>query len=109
VPSSVVGVSLPISSVLTDVIMSKLDCKEQQKAATATTEAVRGGVGASSTWKSDTRAGVSGSSTVTGQQTRADGATCLTETDIVIVNGEETRAPKKMCRSPGGGNYVVAV
>jgi hypothetical protein len=27
----------------------------------------------------------------------------MTVTDVVIVDGEETTAPKTMCRDPGGG------
>jgi hypothetical protein len=29
-------------------------------------------------------------------------------TDIVIVEGEETRVSKKMCRGPGQSRYVLA-
>jgi surface antigen len=109
VPSSVVGVSIPVGSLLSDAIISKLNCKEQVQAATATTEATRGGVGTSSAWTSDSRPGVSGSSTVVAQNARSDGGSCMTVTDVVIVDGEETTVDKQMCRSPGGGNYVVAV
>jgi hypothetical protein len=49
---------LPVGSLLTDAIIRKLDCKEQVQAATATDTAVRGGVGTTSTWESDTRPGV---------------------------------------------------
>lgn len=108
VPTSLIGVSIPVGSLLTDAILSKLDCKEQVQAATATDEAVRGGVGASSTWQSETRPGVSGSSTVTAQNARADGSTCMTVSDVVIVNGEETTVPKTMCRKRGASGYVLA-
>ena len=56
--------ALPVGSLLTDAIIRKLDCKEQVQAATATDTAVRGGVGTTSTWESETRPGVKGSSTV---------------------------------------------
>ena len=108
VPGSVAGIALPVSSLITDVIASKLNCKEQVQAANATTEATRGGVGTTSTWTSETRENVQGSSTVTAQNARSDGASCMTVTDVVIVEGEETTVDKQMCRSPGGGNYVVA-
>ena len=108
VPGSLIGVSIPVSSLLTDAIMKKLDCKEQVQAATATDNAVRGGVGTSSTWTSETRPGVSGSSTARAQRAEADGSSCMLITDVVIVDGEETTVDKKMCRKPGGGNYVVA-
>lgn len=105
-PSSVAGVSLPTSSLLSDAITRLLDCKEQQQAAAATNEAMRGGVGTTSTWKSDSRSNVSGSSTVNSQEKLADGTQCLTVTDVVIVNGEETTAPKRMCRAPGASGYT---
>jgi surface antigen len=100
--------AVPVGSLLTDAILRKLDCKEQVKAATATDNAVRGGVGTTSTWESDTRPGVKGSSTVRDQRASADGGSCMLITDVVIVDGEETTVDKKMCRKPGGGNYVLA-
>jgi surface antigen len=103
VPTSVAGVGLPTSEILSEAITALLDCKEQQQAATATNEAIRGGVGTTSSWQSESRQNVSGSSTVTGQQQLADGTQCMTVTDVVIVDGEETTVPKKMCRQPGGG------
>lgn len=108
VPSSVAGVSIPVGSLLSDAIISQLNCREQVQAATATTEATRGGVGSSAGWTSDTRPGVSGSSTVVAQNARSDGASCMTVTDVIIVNGEETRAPKTMCRAPGASGYTLA-
>lgn len=96
------------ATLLTDAIACKLDSQEQKQAAGATTEAVRGGVGTTSTWTSATRPNVKGSSTVKAQTASANGGNCMTITDVVIVNGEETTVDKKMCRSPGGGNYVIA-
>ena len=84
IPSSVAGVAFPVSSLLTDAITSKLNCKEQVQAATATTEATRGGVGTTSSWESNTREGVTGSSTVVAQNARSDGATCMAVNDVVI-------------------------
>lgn len=103
---SVAGVYLPVGSLLSDAIINLLDCKEQQQAANATNEAIRGGVGTESSWQSETRPNVHGSSKVTGQEQTADGGDCLTVTDVVIVDGEETTVPKKMCRSPGQSGYV---
>jgi surface antigen len=105
---TVAGLALPIGSLLSSAIMAKLDCKEQVQAAEATTNAVRGGVGTSSTWTSGTRANVSGTSTVTGENKLADGTSCVTVTDVVIVDGEETTAPKRMCRKPGASGYALA-
>lgn len=107
-PAAVGMLALPVGSLLTDAIIKKLDCKEQVQAATATDTAVRGGVGTTSTWESDTRPGVRGSSTARDQRASADGGSCMLITDVVIVDGEETTVDKKMCRKPGGGNYVLA-
>lgn len=98
--------AFPATDVLSDAIISSLDCREQAKAIEATNEAVRGGVGTTSTWTSDTRPGVSGRSVATGEERLADGTHCMTVTDIVIVDGEETRAPKRMCRAPGSARYA---
>ncbi|HEX8572273.1 MAG TPA: hypothetical protein VF759_05940 [Allosphingosinicella sp.] len=107
-PGALIAAGLPVASLLTDAIIRKLDCKEQVQAATATDNAVRGGVGTTSTWESETRPGVKGSSTVRDQRASADGGSCMLITDVVIVDGEETTVDKRMCRKPGGGNYVLA-
>lgn len=107
VPSSVAGLSLPTEQLLSEAIIAVLDCQERQQAARATEEAVRSGtVGSTSTWQSETRPGVSGSSTVTGQSAAADGAQCLTVTDLIIVEGQEQRVPKTMCRRPPSNRYA---
>ena len=108
VPTSVAGVSLPVSTLLSDAIVNLLDCKEQQQAAKATDEALRGGVGTESSWKSESRPNVSGKSKVTAEEKLADGGNCLTVTDVVIVDGEETTVPKRMCRAPGASGYARA-
>ena len=105
---AVVGLAMPVGSLLSTAIIEKLDCKEQVQAAKATDTAVRGGVGTSSTWTSETRENVSGTSTVTGENKLADGTSCVTVTDVVIVDGEETTALKKMCRKPGESGYALA-
>jgi len=94
-------VAYPMTEMLSDTIVNLLDCREQQKAATATDEAIRGGVGTTVNWTSESRQGVTGSSTVTAAQ-----GDCMTVTDVVIVDGEETRAPKQMCRRPPNNRYV---
>jgi len=100
------NVIMPMGSMLGDAIMNMLDCREQERAATATEEAVRGGnVGDSASWTSESRPGVSGSSTVTAVD-RGGGDDCMTVTDVVIVDGEETSAPKRMCRRPPTNRYV---
>jgi surface antigen len=101
------ALAVPAGVLLGDTIARLLDCREQQQAAAATEQAVNGGVGATTAWRSETRPGVSGSSTVTAAATPLpDGNPCLTVTDIVIIDGEETRAPKTMCRRPPSNRYV---
>jgi surface antigen len=90
---------------LSEGVQRRLNCHEQQQAEVATARAINGGVGTTSRWRSDTRANVSGSSTVVAQDRTAEGA-CLTVTDVIIVDGEETRAPKRMCRRPPSNRYV---
>ena len=101
---------LPVGELLGEAIASMLDCDEQQKAAGATQEVVeqaeRGGVGTTVNWESESRPGVRGSSTVTAVETASADGECMTVTDIVIVEGEETRAPKRMCRRPPNNRYV---
>lgn len=93
---------IPMAEMLSDAIMNLLDCQEQAKAAEATDQAVqRGEVGATAEWTSESRPGVTGSSTVTAVE-----GDCMTVTDVVIVDGEETTAPKRMCRRPPSNRYV---
>ena len=99
---------IPAASILGDELLKLLDCKEQKQAVTATNEAIRGGVGTEVKWQSETRQNVSGSSKVTGEEKRADGAHCVTVTDVVIVDGEETNVPKRMCRGQGESGYRKA-
>ena len=96
----------PVGALIGDAIARRLDCHEQEQAAHATEEALRGGVGTTSTWTSETRPGVSGSSTVVADASTPNSAQCLTVTDIIIVDGEETRAPKRMCRRPPSNAFV---
>lgn len=96
---------IPTEQILSEAITAMLDCREREQAAEATNEAVRGGVGTTSTWQSATRPGVSGTSTVTAASTTG-GDDCMTVTDVIIVDGSETRAPKRMCRRPPQNRYV---
>lgn len=108
VSGEVWSLAMPAASYLGDELLKLLDCKEQQQAAKATDEAVRGGVGTEVKWTSESRANVSGSSKVTGEEKLADGGQCLTVTDVVIVDGEETTVPKRMCRAKGASGYARA-
>ena len=93
---------------LSDAIITLLDCKEQQQAAKATDDAIRGGVGTEVAWTSQSRPNVAGKSKVTAEEKLADGGNCMTVTDIVIVDGAETSVPKKMCRARGAKGYARA-
>lgn len=104
--SGLAMVALPAASLLSDAILKLLDCKEQQQAAKATDDAIRGGVGTEVAWKSESRANVSGVSKVTKSEQLADGGQCMTVTDVVIVDGEETTVPKRMCRAKGASGYA---
>lgn len=98
-----------VSGTLTNAIACKLDPAEQVQAAAATEEVTRGGeIGETANWTSETRENVSGSSTVASKNQLADGSSCMNVTDIVIVEGEETRVSKKMCKGPGQSRYVLA-
>lgn len=101
---------------LTTEIACKLDPEEQKQAADATLEATRGGgedgamgppVGQSAAWQSGTRKDVTGTSTVTAREDTGGETDCITVTDIIIVEGEETRAQKRMCRPPGSARYSI--
>lgn len=105
--ANVVTNILPVGQLLGEAIASLLDCNEQRRAADATEEAVRGGeVGASASWVSESRPNVAGSSTVTAVLPSSPDGECMTVTDVVIIDGEETRAPKRMCRRPPNNRYV---
>jgi hypothetical protein len=106
VAGTVVSAALPAASMLGEELLRMLDCKEQQQAAKATDDAIRGGVGTEVKWTSESRANVTGRSKVTSQQQLADGGTCMTVTDVVIVDGQETTVPKKMCRARGASGYA---
>jgi hypothetical protein len=112
-----------VSLLLGEAISRLLDCREQEQAADATERVVeqaaqqaaasppanggaQRGVGATVPWTSETRPGVTGSSTVTALQTEPGGGECMTVTDIIIVDGQETRAPKQLCRRPPSQRFV---
>lgn len=102
---------LPAQTMLTDALLNLLDCDEQQKAAKATedvtTQAEARGAGTTVVWRSDSRPGVEGRSTVTAVDSAgAGGRRCMTVTDVVIIDGEETTMPKRMCRTPPSARYA---
>lgn len=84
-----------------------LNCTEQRQAAEATDRAIAAAPGTEVRWTSESRPNVSGSSTVIAvENAAADGSQCLTVTDVIIIDGAETRAPKRMCRIPPSTRYV---
>lgn len=101
---------------LTAAIACKLDPEEQKQAASATLDATRGdgaaaevAVGTSVSWTSGTRENVSGTSTVVARNDQdAGGLQCILVSDVIIVQGEETRADKRMCRRPPAARYALA-
>jgi hypothetical protein len=102
---------VPAQSMLTDAFLDLLDCDEQQQAAHATEDATAQaetqGAGTAVAWRSESRDGVSGTSTVTAVDAPgSDGRRCMTVTDVVIIEGEETRQPKRMCRVPPSARYA---
>ena len=103
---TVASLAMPAASYLGEELLRMLDCKEQVQAAQATDQAMRGGVGTEVAWKSESRPNVSGRSTVTGSQQLADGGQCLTVTDVIIVDGEETTVPKRMCKARGAKGFA---
>lgn len=102
------------SDQLAESIACRLDPEEQKQAAEATLAATRTEyddvqpeVGSSAAWTSASRENVSGTSTVTAVD-RSDGQRdCITVTDVVIIEGEEARAEKRMCRAPGSARYSI--
>lgn len=89
-------------------IACQLDEKEQKVAAQATVDVTKQeAVGATASWQSPTREGVTGSSTITALNTEPNGSKCLSITDIAIIEGEETRVAKRMCRKKAGEPYTV--
>ncbi len=101
-------ISSGFGAVLVGEIACKLTDKEQEKAAEATVEVTeKEEVGATAEWKSPTRSGVTGSSTVTALNTEPSGRRCMNITDVAIIDGEETRVSKQMCRGPGEARYSI--
>ncbi len=98
-----------VSGTLTNAIACRLDPGEQIQAAAATEEVTRGEeVGATANWTSETRENVSGSSTIAAINDERGGRKCMTVNDFVIVEGEETRVTKRMCKGRGESRYVLA-
>lgn len=102
---------LPTNTGVADAIVvigCSLEPEERRRAAEARDRAAeQDEVGATAQWTSETRPEVSGSSTVTARNSQPNGSTCLDITDVVIIDGEEQRAVRTMCREPGQSRYVL--
>ena len=115
------GYYVPVEE-FTDVIAKEIACKlqpeEQEQAAEATVEitqvepdeegnVAKPEVGRSASWTSETRENVSGTSTITSREASSGDNDFITVTDVVIIEGEETRADKRMCRLAGSPRYTI--
>ena len=97
-----------VGAVIGSEIACRLDEKEQEKAAEATMTIVqKEEVGAVAKWQSPTRSDVSGSSMITALTAEPDGRKCLSITDVAIIDGEEIKISKQMCRGAGEKNYSL--
>ena len=87
-----------------------LDACERERAAIARRRAVelaqQGQANQNVTWTSETRPDITGSATASAIAVEARGRECLVVTNIIVVNGEETRAPRRMCRTPPSGRFA---
>lgn len=93
---------------LSQSLACRLYPEEQKQAAQATEQVVQSEeVGNTVEWKSTVRENVSGSSTVSAKNKLANGTPCLTITDVAIVDGDEIRISKKMCKLPGANRYTI--
>jgi len=93
---------------LSQAFACRLYPEEQKQAAEATQEVARSEeVGRKVEWQSTVRANVSGSSTIAAKNTLPNGTPCLTITDVAIVDGDEIRLSKKMCKLPGAHRYTA--
>tara|TARA_R110001606_G_scaffold222504_1_gene370419 strand:- start:4410 stop:5096 length:687 start_codon:yes stop_codon:yes gene_type:complete len=93
---------------LSQAVSCRLYPEEQEQAAEATQAATEGGeIGKTVEWQSTVRENVSGSSTVSSKNALPDGTPCMVLADIVIVDGEELRVSKTMCKLPGAARYTI--
>ncbi|AMO71832.1 hypothetical protein [Sphingorhabdus sp. M41] len=93
---------------LSQAISCRLYPEEQEQAAEATQVATEGGeIGKTVEWQSRVRENVSGSSTVSSKNALPDGTPCMVLADIVIVDGEELKVSKTMCKLPGAARYTI--
>lgn len=115
-----------VADTLTNAIACRLDEREQLQAKQATEQVTTSEtVGSSVAWRSDSRDGVTGTSTIvavenapppnavaasttTANADAVGGYRCMLVDDVIIVNGEETREQKRMCRIPPSTRYTLS-
>lgn len=88
--------------------MQMLDCQEQREIGLATDAAIRGGVGTVAKWTSPSDPTIQGRSIAAAEETLSDGTHCVDVTDVIIIDGEEVLASKRMCRARGAAGYRMA-
>jgi hypothetical protein len=100
-------INIDVRGFLTDAIACALTAREAAKATASTNTALSQGVGGSSTWKSEERKGVTGTTTVVAETKARSGRTCRTARTIIIVEGEEKSVEQSYC-SANGSKWEVA-
>lgn len=97
-----------VTTTLTDAVARRLNHAERQQASAATTIAVcKGRPGETVRWASGSRAGVTGSSTVTSMRDDPLRGRCITVADVIVADGEEARVIKRMCRAAGAAGFTL--
>jgi len=97
-----------LNRALTDGIACLLNPAEREQAAAATDQAIALGVGSQVTWQSETRPGVSGTTTVTASIVEASGGSCVDMTEVLVgAGGQDAVVRKRMCRRPGESGYQI--
>lgn len=110
--TSTISSFLPVEDLLDETLL-KLLCKDEQKKAAKATEDVtiqaeRTGGNAKVEWQSESRKNVKGRSEVTGfESAGTGGGRCMKVRDVVIIDGEETKMEKRMCKQPPKPGYAM--
>ncbi len=96
-----------VSGTLTDAVACRLDPGEQVQAASPCHLRQRGGR-RDRRFDPVDRPDSAATVKVASINTEGGGRRCMNVTDFIIVEGEETRVTKRMCKEPGQTRYVVA-
>lgn len=93
-------INVDVRRFLSDAIACALTAKEASKATASTNAALNQGVGGKSTWQSDERKGVTGTTEVVAENKRG-ARTCRVARTIIIVDGEEKSVEQNYCTADG--------